>query len=123
MRASSRRESAMSGFIGKRTQNIHGVHIVYGVGGTLRAVGFDLDRLEVTSDPIPVVDRVNMKRSGAAHFGVAQDGSLAYVRGGGVGTGESTLVWVERDGREEPCCSHNHCGDHRANIRRGACKR
>ena len=77
-------------------------HIVYGVGGTLRAVGFDLDRLEVTSDPIPVVDGVNTKFTGAANFGVAQDGSLVYVRGGGVGTGDSTLVWVERDGREEP---------------------
>jgi hypothetical protein len=40
-------------------------HIVYGVGGTLRAVGFDVERLEVTSDPIPVLDGVITKTSGA----------------------------------------------------------
>ena len=31
-------------------------HIVYGVDGTLRAVSFDLDELEVTSDPVPVLE-------------------------------------------------------------------
>jgi len=78
-------------------------HIVYGVGGgTLRAVGFDVARLEVTSDPVTVMDEVNTKPTGAVNFGVAEDGSIVYVRGGGVGTSESTLVWVDRDGREEP---------------------
>ena len=24
---------------------------------------------------------------------------------------------------KERCCSHDHCGEHRANIRRGVCKR
>ena len=76
-------------------------HIIYGVGGTLRAVGFDLDRLEVTSDPIPVVNGVNMKRTGVANFAVAQNGSLVYVEGSGTGTAVS-LVWVDREGREEP---------------------
>ena len=37
-------------------------HIVYGVAGTLRAVAFDLDRLEVRSDPVPVLQRVVTKR-------------------------------------------------------------
>ena len=56
-------------------------HIVYGVGGTLRAVGFNLDLLEVTTNPILVVDDVVTKGSGAADFSVAQDGSLVYARG------------------------------------------
>ena len=77
-------------------------HIVYGVTGTLRAVSFDLDRLEVTSNPIPVVTDVDTKSSGAANFAVAQDGSLVYVRGGGGGAGMATLVWVDREGRELP---------------------
>ena len=76
-------------------------HIVYGVGGTLRAVGFDLDRLTVTSDPVPVVEDVLMGQGGAANFGVAHDGSLVYVRGSAPGSLEVTLVWVDRDGREE----------------------
>lgn len=32
----------------------------------MRAVAFDLDTLEVTSDPVPVVEGVLMKGSGAA---------------------------------------------------------
>ena len=56
-------------------------HIVYGIGGTLRAVGFDLDSLTVTSDPIPVVDDVVIGTFGGANFAVAHDGSLVYVRG------------------------------------------
>ena len=75
-------------------------HIVYGVGGTLRAVGFDLDSLTVTSDPIPIVEDVPMGSFGGTNFAVAQDGSLVYVRGSGGGR-DNTLVWVDRDGREE----------------------
>ena len=77
-------------------------HLVYGVRGTLQAVGFDLDRLEVTSDPVPVVDTVYTKASGAANFGVAQNQSLVYVRGGGALVDGVSLVWVDRDGNEEP---------------------
>ena len=78
-------------------------HLVYGVGDTLRAVGFDLDRLEVTTDPIPVVDGVNMSVSGAVNVALAEDGTLVYMSGaGGVRGGAVTLVWVDREGREEP---------------------
>jgi serine/threonine-protein kinase len=77
-------------------------HIVYGVGGTLRAVGFDLKNLEVTTDPIPVLDGVTTKGSGAANFGMSQSGSLAYIAGPQSADVERTLVWVDRDGREEP---------------------
>ena len=38
-------------------------HIVYGVAGTLRAVPFDLDALEVRGTPVPVVDGVVTKRA------------------------------------------------------------
>ena len=78
-------------------------HIVYGVAGTLRAVAFDLDTLEVTSDPVPVVEGVAIKASGAASFDLSETGSLVYV-GGAAATGgaQRALVWVDRDGREEP---------------------
>ena len=78
-------------------------HIVYGVDGTLRAVGFDLDRLQVTTDPVPVVDRVAIGLRGGVNFSVASNGSLVHV-GGGARTevGGFSLVWVDRDGREEP---------------------
>ena len=76
-------------------------HIVYGVGGTLRAVGFDVERLEVTSDPIPVLEGVVTKASGAADFGISGDGSLVYITGDPQLEQSRTLVWVDRDGREE----------------------
>ena len=78
-------------------------HIVYGVGGTLRAVGFDADRLQLTTDPVPVVENVNTRGSGAANFALAANGSLVYVSGAGVGGGpQRSLVWVDREGNEEP---------------------
>ena len=79
-------------------------HIVYGVGGTLRAVGFDADRLELTSDnPVPVLENVNIRGTGAANFALAGNGSLVYVTGSGAGAGaQRALVWVDREGREEP---------------------
>ena len=78
-------------------------HIVYGVDGTLRAVGFDLDRLQVTSNPLPVLDGVVTKSSGAANFSFSRDGTLVYVPGtrGTASDAQRTLVWVDRDGREE----------------------
>ena len=74
-------------------------HLVYGVGETLRAVGFDQDTLEVTGDPVPVLEDVNTKLTGAGNFSLSTSGSLVYVRG------VSNLlspVWVDREGREEP---------------------
>ena len=78
-------------------------HIVYGVGGTLRAVGFDLERLEITDpNPVPVVDGVVTTESGAVNFDLARDGSLVYIAGDGQVSGGGSLVWVDREGREEP---------------------
>ena len=77
-------------------------HIVYGVGGTLRAVGFDADRLELTSgNPVPVVEDLNTTPSGVANFALAANGSLVYVTGAELGA-QRSLVWVDREGREEP---------------------
>ena len=66
-------------------------------------MGFDSKSLEVTSEPVPVLEGVVTKRSGAADFGAARDGSLVYVDGAGSGDGLSarTMVWVDRQGREE----------------------
>ena len=79
-------------------------HLVYAIGGTLRAVGFDPDRLELTTDnPVPVVEDVNTLAAGAGNFALGDNGSLVYVRGSGSGLGAPrSLVWVDRDGREEP---------------------
>ena len=78
-------------------------HIVYAVSdGTLRAVGFDLDRRELTStNPVPVQDNVNTGIGGrTGNFGLAANGSLVYLQGTADVT--SRLVWVDRHGAVEP---------------------
>ena len=72
-------------------------HLVYGVAGTLRAVAFDLGRLEVVGTPAPVLEGVVTTDQGAADFAVAADGSLVYVPGGA--GDRQTVVSVDRQGR------------------------
>ena len=64
------------------------------------AVPFDVDALEVMGGPIPMAEGVMTagQRSGAAHFSVSDTGALVYVT---ADPGDRTLVWVDRDGREE----------------------
>jgi Tol biopolymer transport system component len=76
-------------------------HIVYGFSGTLRAVAFDIDTLTVRGTPVPVVERVVTKLSGAANFALSANGSLVYEAGDVVANAERNLVWVDRQGREE----------------------
>jgi eukaryotic-like serine/threonine-protein kinase len=77
-------------------------HLVYAAAGALRAVRFDLGRLEVTSDPAPVVEKVLMSgTTGTADFAVSQNGTLVYVPGGVSGATTRTLAWVNRQGQEE----------------------
>ncbi len=78
-------------------------HLVYGQAGSLLAVPFDLDRLEVTGSPVPVLEDVDMDNStGAVDFSPSAKGSLIYVLGGGLGAAYSALVWVDRKGAERP---------------------
>ena len=76
-------------------------HVVYGVQGNLWAVAFDLNRLETVGDPVPVQEGVLTKASGTANFSVSENGSLIYVPGVAVAGDARTLVWVDREGREE----------------------
>ncbi len=81
-------------------------HLVYGVDGTLRAVRFDLKRLETTGSPVPVLPKVVTTSAGAADFDVARDGTLVYVPGATASGLQApaparTLVWVDRQGHEE----------------------
>ena len=80
-------------------------HLVYAAeDGSVWAVPFDADRLEVTGNPVPLVEGVAVKGSGAANFSLSDNGRLVYVLGDvqEVAGFSRTLVWVDRDGREEP---------------------
>jgi len=88
---------------GRDARYVASGHLVYAAGGTLRAVAFDLRRRTTRGTPIPVIPEV-VTTGGATGGGVdavvAEDGTLAYVRGaGGVGA-QRTLAWVDRQGRE-----------------------
>jgi serine/threonine-protein kinase len=78
-------------------------HLVYVAAGTLRAIPFDLTRLEVHGSSVPVLQRLAIKESGTADFAVATDGTLVYVDApGALAANARTLVWVDRSGKEEP---------------------
>ena len=65
---------------------------------TLMAVALDLSKLEVTSDPVPVLEGVGLIRGGGAHFALSGDGMLVYSSA--TSLVDSNLVWVDRQGTE-----------------------
>ena len=77
-------------------------HLVYGFAGTLRAVAFDLRRLEVVGTPTPVLEGVVTTAEGAANVAMAANGALVYIRGVAGGGAERTIVSVDRQGRGSP---------------------
>jgi serine/threonine-protein kinase len=79
-------------------------HIVYGVAEALRAVPFDLESLTVSGDPVPVLDDVAADDSGSTAFSLSRNGTLVYLTGANLFLNviPRKLVWVDRDGREEP---------------------
>jgi len=76
-------------------------HVVYNLPGTetLMAIPFDLGRLEVTGDPVPVLEGIRPYASSASDYALSQSGALIYVP-----TQEYlyTPVWVDRKGTETP---------------------
>ena len=77
-------------------------HLLYGVGGNLWAVGFDHRRLETVGDPAPVLEDVLTKEAGTVDYDLSENGSLIYVPDVSAAAAERTMVWVDRQGQEEP---------------------
>ncbi|HUL75345.1 MAG TPA: protein kinase [Vicinamibacterales bacterium] len=74
-------------------------HIVFGSGGVLKAVPFDLSRAEITGEPVQVLAGVIMKDSGAADFAFAGNGTLVYLPGQ-VRSLLRMLSWRDTKGQE-----------------------
>ena len=49
-----------------------------------------------------MVEDVRVETGGAVQFAVAADGELVYIPGGTAGEADRQLVWVDRQGQEEP---------------------
>jgi len=72
------------------------------------AAPFDPQRLMVTGTAVPVVGGVlQSPGNGAAQYSFSATGSLVYVPGGSQAN-QSSLVWVNRNGKEEPLAAPAH---------------
>lgn len=79
-------------------------HIVYVLRDTVQAVPFDAASLRVTGAPVVLVGGVRRYRGvfgNAAQFAVSSNGTLAYLESRDVAPARRTLLWVDRQGREE----------------------
>jgi len=78
--------------------------LVYALGDGLFGIAFDPKRLAVSGGAVPLVQgvmRAVNNNTAAANYGVSNEGTLVYVAGNAPRE-RHMLVWVDRDGREEP---------------------
>ncbi len=76
-------------------------HLVFIHEGTLFAAPFDLDRLELTGEPVPALESVSANPgNGGAQFAFSRDGTLVYQRGEGLLT--TPIQWMDREGKLQP---------------------
>lgn len=78
-------------------------HLVYVNRGTLFAVPFDLDKLDVRGAPSPVLDGMEYAPGeGFARFDASRTGTLLYRSGGATGGGLVTVQWLDGPGKTQP---------------------
>ncbi len=75
-------------------------HLVFARNNALWGVPFDADRVEVTGDPVLVVEDVLQLTSGSAEYAVSDNGTLAYLRGVLSRWPARSLKWVAEGGTE-----------------------
>jgi len=76
--------------------------LVYVHDAALLAVPFDTNRLAVTGGPVPIIENfAEASTAAAGQFAVSSNGTLAFSPGAFAGI-RRTLVWVDREGREQP---------------------
>ena len=69
--------------------------------GTIMAVAFDVETLELAGTPVPVVEGVLTDRGDHAHWSLSRSGMLVYAPGG-FKEAENNLVFVDRQGIATP---------------------
>jgi len=76
-------------------------HLLYGHDATMLAVPFDVRRLEVKGGPVALLEGVTESlQTGAMQFGVSRTGTAVFVPG--TVAQNRSMVWVDRQGKEEP---------------------
>ena len=77
-------------------------HLLFAAAGGLSAIRFDLRRGTVVGDTVSLAEHVAISGQGEATLSLTESGTLVYLEGTAADTARSTLVWVDRDGHEEP---------------------
>ena len=75
-------------------------HLLFARQNSIWATRFDAAQLQALGDPVRVIENVQVNAGGLALFAVSSTGTVAYVPG--VAGAQRMLVWVDRQGREEP---------------------
>ena len=85
-------------------------HLAYMKAGTLMAVPFNVQSLQITGAPVALIDGVMQginapnggDETGAGQFAVSASGTLVYA-GGGIGpVRKHSMMWVDRRGAAQP---------------------
>ncbi len=83
-------------------------YLVFMREATLFAAPFDLDRLELTDSPVAILEGVRSQPViSEAQFDFSRTGTLVYLPGGGPASSRR-MVWVDREGQEEPLAAEPH---------------
>jgi serine/threonine-protein kinase len=78
-----------------------GGRIIFVRGSSLFSVPFDPAALQVTGPAVPVSENVAIDRvQGTAQFGISENGTLAFVDGPPILDPTSTILQIDRQGRE-----------------------
>jgi len=83
-------------------QYVDAGYLLFIAGTSLQAVRFDSERLQTIGDPVTLGEDVLVKPSGLADYAVSRGGTLAFAAAASGRPSLRSLVWVDRDGREEP---------------------
>jgi WD40 repeat protein len=83
-------------------------YLLYIHEGTLFAVPFDLNGLEMRGKPVPALEDIASDvTSGGAQFGFSRDGTLIYI-GGTVSDSSTPLAWLDSSGKSQPLLEIGH---------------
>ncbi|UCF38141.1 MAG: PD40 domain-containing protein [Acidobacteriota bacterium] len=85
-------------------------HLVFARDGNLRAIAFDPASLTTKGAEIPLLEDVTQSlftvnptlRTGGVQMSFSDSGLMVYLAGSVFPEIKNTVVWVDRDGREEP---------------------
>jgi hypothetical protein len=97
--AALRKKSKTLGLSGGSAHCVSSGHLLYLKGSTMFAVPFDLNRMEVSGEAVPLFDDVLVSPvTGEAHYAVSDTGTLIYRK---TRSEETALGWVDAPGKRE----------------------